>query len=108
MSTAQRVVAAVSVAPMAVIIHRVLRDLITECEGLPYAVQWLEALATAYQRVIGINLPTGDGGSRTYFVLPANWPPDRAWAYVEAHLDDLRAAFGEISAVHIKPVVGVN
>ena len=94
-SPSKALAASAKLAPLLVITHRALDDLAEECGGYEQAARYVLKVATNAGKPIGVNAPTGPGGSRTWFVAPKSWSREKVAGWVAAHHDELERAFGD-------------
>src|SRR4051794_5954270 len=85
---------AAGLAPLFVLTGRALLDLERELGSWEAAGRYLLKIAEEIGRPIGVNAPTATG-SRSMFLAPRSWSPDRLKGWVAGHHEVLERAFGE-------------
>jgi len=83
--------------PLVVVSHRALAELADELGGYEAAAGRVLRIAANTGRPIAVNVPTEDG-SRTIFIAPKDWTPERLAGWAAGHHAELEAAFGAATA----------
>ncbi len=98
-SVARSIAAAARLAPLLVLTHRSLADLVRELGGYERAARYLLRTATNAGKPIGVNAPTGPDTSRTWFIPPKGWTQEKAAGWIAAHHAELERAFGDATPI---------
>jgi hypothetical protein len=64
------------------------------------ALKWLIRLASRVGKPIAINLPLGDGNSKTIMLGPSSWSAERLAGYTAGFREELEQAFGPATVFH--------
>jgi hypothetical protein len=93
------ITAAATMAPLLILTGRSLLDLERELGSWDAAGRFLLKLAETVGKPIGVNAPTGPDSSRTMFLAPRSWSPERLKGWVAGHHSDVEAMFGAATLV---------
>jgi hypothetical protein len=95
------IAAAARMAPLLIVTGRALLDLETELGSWEAAGRYLLTVAENVGKPLGVNAPTATG-SRTMFLAPRSWSPERLKGWVAGHHALLERQFGAATLVPLE------
>lgn len=98
-SVARSIAATARLGRLIILTHRPLGDLIDELGSLEAAFRHLHRVSENANRPIGVNVPSGEGTSRTVFIAPRAWTTERLQGWIAGHHQEIEAAFGPATVV---------
>lgn len=99
-TVAAAIEAGIANSRLTVVTYATIRRLAAEINGdTSAAVRVLYQLAEKHDRPVGLNYPTGPGTTRTAFLPPPGWSPERLAGYVAGQHENLTAQFGAVARV---------
>ena len=98
-STARTIAEVARTGPLVVLTGRLFRDLSDELGGTESAMRHLLRVSENAQKQIAVNFETGEGTSRSVFLAPRSWTPERLQGWVAGHHDTIKAMFGAATSV---------
>jgi hypothetical protein len=93
-SPARAIAATARTGPLVCLTGRAFRDLADELGGTVRAMRHLMWVSENVNKPIAVNFPTGGEASRTVFLAPRSWTPERLRGWVAGHHEALEAMFG--------------
>lgn len=85
--------------PLICLTGRLFRDLMAELGGIEAAMRHLLQVAEDIGQPIAINFSAGEETSRTAFLAPRSWTPERLQGWIGGHHETVEAMFGAATVV---------
>jgi hypothetical protein len=101
-SPAKAIAATARTGPLVCLTHRSFRDLADELGSLEAAFRHLHRVVENVGKPLGINFPNGEDRSRTVFIAPRSWTPERLQGWIAGHHQAIEAMFGGATLVPLE------